>query len=85
MNRLTIILTLLLVSACAGQPVYTPTTVNIPIPVACDVEIPTEPVSNVEQLKPDATLLERVKAVVADLETRKAYDEQLVAALKACS
>ena len=85
MNRFPILLIAALVlSACGQREVFTPTTVKVPVQVKCDVDIPQEPDWHAGHTSPDAPLMDKLKAVLADRELNKGYDSQLIAAITAC-
>lgn len=68
-----------LITGCA-----TTQEVKIPIPISCKVETPVEPVSVFDALTDEATLFEKVKALLIDRENSIAYGIEMRAALAAC-
>lgn len=58
--------------------------VEIPIPVACKVIIPTEPEFGFDKLKIEDTLYFKTQTVLSDRELHIAYEAELLAALKSC-
>lgn len=56
--------------------------VKVPVPVPCVVERVEEPVF--PAIAEDAGLFERVKALLAELELRKGYEEKLKATVAGC-
>lgn len=85
MKHLLIISALLALSACGGQPIFTPTIVKEPIATSCSVDIPTTPDWNVNKLTSASSIVDKLKAVLADRELNRSYDAQLLAALQACT
>ncbi|MDD5586541.1 MAG: hypothetical protein PHY92_06250 [Alphaproteobacteria bacterium] len=74
----------LLLAGCGAQTVYRPVTVEVPMPVPCQPPAILHPVWPTESLSPHATILDQVKALLAENELRQAYEGQLEAALQAC-
>ena len=80
------LLLLLILSACAGQKVIKePVVVKVPVAVSCHAQEITEPDWASSHVRKDATVLEKLKAVLVDLDVSKGYREELQAQLKACS
>lgn len=73
-----------LLSSCAGHPaVLTPVPVAIPVAVPCAVVV-ARPAFATQALAADAGLFARARAVLAELEQRKAYEAELEAVTLAC-
>lgn len=73
-------------AGCAGQVEPEPRTVRVEVPVAVPcrspaVEVPTWATASLQ--KGDG-LQTKVRALLAELEQRKGYEAQLVAAVRAC-
>lgn len=73
-------------AGCAGQAEPVPRTVRVEVPVAVPcrtpaVEVPTWATASLQK---GDSLQTKVRAVLAELEQRKGYELQLVAAVKAC-
>lgn len=73
---------LLVMTGCSE--ILTPFEVLVPVSVPCVVEIPQAPVWPTSLLPIDAGMFDRTKAVLAESESRKAYEERLLAALMVC-
>lgn len=71
----------LVLSACAGAP---PPRATIPIAVPCKTEAVERPVWATEALPRDANIFDKAKALLAEIEQRKAYEMKLEAAVTAC-
>lgn len=87
MKRLLVVFLVVLASACSTTEPIIKTEiqlVEIPIPVACKVDEPKRPVFNFDNLTEDKDIFDKVKALLADKKLHKAYEEELVAALKSC-
>lgn len=93
MKILLLVLSLLL-AGCASapavnqkptDPIFVGTTVPVVVPDKCHVEVPAEPAWQVEAAAAAATNeFEKSKAVLAELEQRRDYENQLRAAAKKC-
>lgn len=90
MNRNKIIIgtiSLILVG-CAATPIDSTKVVikyvDVPVPVPCNTPIPDEPEYNFPKLTTDASIFEKVKALLADRTLDKAYNLELTSALKSC-
>ena len=73
-------------AGCAGQVEPEPRTVRVEVPVAVPcrapaVEVPTWATASLQK---GDSLQTKVRALLAELEQRKGYQTQLVAALNAC-
>lgn len=78
-----VLLAALLGAGCAGTPQYTP--MNVPVPVACQEEVPDRPVMPTEALAPGATPWVLQRAALAEIDRREAYELKMRAALRACT
>lgn len=58
--------------------------VEVPIEVPCKQEIPVKPDFNFDDLREEDPLFDKTKALLADRKLHIAYEEELLAALKAC-
>ncbi len=75
----------LLPAACARVPVYSPVEVAMPVPVPCRVAVPRLPQAwPTDSLPKDAPLPDKIRAVLVELDLRKAYEAEAEAALKVC-
>lgn len=93
-SSMVLVLAALLLAACASapavnqkpaDPIFVGTTVPVVVADKCHVEVPAEPAWQVEAA-PAATTseFEKSKAVLAELEQRRDYENQLKAAAKKC-
>lgn len=57
---------------------------KVPVPVACQEEVPDRPVMPTESLSAEATLDQFVQAAAAEMERREGYEVKLRTALEAC-
>jgi hypothetical protein len=92
MKKRLVLLALLAVAGCATpavnqkptDPIFVPSTVQVPVPERCHVELPPEPAWAVDALLPGASPFDRSKAVLAEVEQRRDYENQLKAAATKC-
>ncbi|MFR0690252.1 hypothetical protein ACLUTX_12705 [Enterobacterales bacterium AE_CKDN230030158-1A_HGKHYDSX7] len=84
MKRLLVLVIAL--AGCAGQVEPEPRTVRVEVPVAVPCRTPTVEVPTwaTASLQKGDSLQTKVRALLAELEQRKGYELQLVAAVKAC-
>lgn len=74
-----------LLVGCAHETTITRTVpVEVPVAVPCEIEEPAEPVWALSEIEPDASIFEKVRAAVIEINQRRAYEAQLKAALSAC-
>lgn len=73
----------LLGAGCAGKPQYT--RVNVPVPVACDEDVPDRPVMPTEALALGAEPWVLLRAALSEIDRREAYEVRLAAALVNCT
>ncbi|MFV3415342.1 hypothetical protein ACNFH8_24010 [Pseudomonas sp. NY15436] len=73
-------------AGCAGQFEPEPRTVRVEVPVAVPCRTPAVEVPSwaTASLQKGDSLQTKVRALLAELEQRKGYEVQLVAALQAC-
>jgi len=57
---------------------------KVPVPVACQEEVPDRPIMPTESLSAEATLDQFVQAAAAEIERREGFELKLHAALTAC-
>lgn len=79
MRRAGLVLCLVL-AGCASEPQR----VEVAVPVPCRVEVPPEPVWATAALAADADIWDQVKALLAERRQRIGYEDQLLAAARAC-
>jgi hypothetical protein len=76
---------LTLLAACnTPPPVLRPVAVDMPVAVPCKapaIQRPDEPLLHVA---PQASLFDKVKAALVEIDIRKAYETQMEAAMAAC-
>ncbi len=58
--------------------------VKVPVSVPCKVDLPKPPVWATESLKPEASIFDQVKALLAERRQRQGYQQQLEAAIAGC-
>ena len=73
----------LLVAGCAGTPKYT--RVNVPVPVECMEVVPDRPAMPTEALAPGAAPWVLLRAALAEIDRREAYEVRMRTALDACT
>ncbi|MER2519721.1 MAG: hypothetical protein ABTQ34_03415 [Bdellovibrionales bacterium] len=72
-------------AACAsGEPIVTAMPVAMPVAQPCKVAMPEAPAWPMLQIQRDATMFTAVRATLAEIELRRAYELELEAAVKAC-
>lgn len=72
----------LLLSGCASTQY---TRVNVPVPVECKEVVPERPAMPTEALAPGAAPWVLLRAALAEIDRREAYEIQMRAALVACT
>lgn len=78
------VLVLLALGGCAGTPPVEVQKINIAVPVPCQVAEPERPVMPTEALAPGVPPFVLLRASLAEIDRREAYEGQLVAALASC-
>lgn len=68
-------------AACGAAPIQA---VKVPIPIACDIEVPARPAMPTELLAPGVNLDRFSASALAEIEIREGYEGELRAALGAC-
>lgn len=68
-----------------ASPIYRATEVDVPVDSPCRFDIPVQPDYQLPKLPAAATLTDKVKAMIADLQARKDYIAKLLAAMEACN
>lgn len=81
MRRLAV---LLLLAGCSSQTIIKPVPVSVPVPVLCKPPVVSHPVWPTSELTKKSSILEQVKALIAENELRQAYEAQMEASLQAC-
>lgn len=78
-----LLLVALLGAGCAGAPQYT--RVNVPVPVECKEDVPDRPAMPTESLAPGVEPWVLLRASLAEIDRREAYEIKMRAALVACT
>ncbi len=78
------LIVLLLLAACSTQTVIKPIPVSVPVPVPCKAPVVSHPVWPTSDLTEKSSILEQVKALIAENELRIGYEAQLEASLLVC-
>lgn len=71
-------------TACSTNKVPAVVRVEVPVPVPCSIKAPDVPDYAVDALPIGADIWDKMAALRADRVTRKAYEEELEAAIKSC-
>lgn len=79
-----LILLPLVLAGCVTAPPVELQKINIAVPVPCQVAEPERPVMPTEALAPGVTPFVLLRASLAEIDRREAYEGQLVAALASC-
>jgi len=85
-----VLIALLVAAGCASveegtKVVYRTKEVKVPVEVPCKVTTPPPPISwAMEEAKVTDSIFTKVAAALAEIEQHIAFEEELVAALKAC-
>ncbi|GAB2472298.1 hypothetical protein GCM10027082_24770 [Comamonas humi] len=83
-HAFTVLLALALVG-CATAPARVETQrVNVPVPVACDEPVPERPAMPTEALEPRVMPFVLLRAALAEIDRREAYEIRLRTALENC-
>lgn len=83
MKFLALLLCLPLLCACA-EAVYKPVDVDVPVTVPCTHEKIAHPDFPLKNVPTTATVFDKTKAALLEIDYRKIYEDQLNAALTAC-
>lgn len=59
--------------------------VRVPVPVACQEQVPQKPEMPTEALQPGVAPWVLLRAALAEIDRRDGFEVQLVAALRACT
>ena len=82
LGRTALVLMSLITAGCASRPSVVE--IRVPVPIECRVDRPQRPAMPTDSLKRSDPLDRKVKALLAEIETREGYEIQLVAALELC-
>ncbi len=66
------------------DPIYVAAPVSVPVREQCHVDAVLEPAWAVDQVPPGASAFDISKAILAEVEQRRDYENQLKAAAKKC-
>ena len=67
-----------------ADPIFVATPVSVPVREECHVDAVPEPRWAVDEVAPDASAFDKSKAILAEVEQRRDYENQLKAAAKKC-
>ena len=84
MRFLFLLVCCVLLSCASSQPIFKPVTVEIPITIPCPTPNIAKPESSLSHIEPDASLFDKVKTTLIELDQRKIYEAEIEAALTAC-
>lgn len=62
-----------------------PRVVNVPVAIPCDVDMPGEPAWATGSLSSEAGIFDQAKALLAEREQARGYQDELRSALKVCA
>lgn len=83
--RKTSLITLFLLGACTEPAtIFKPVTVEIPVAEPCRTQRPETPLSPLAHMHAPASLFEKTKAALTEIELRKAYESELESTLQSC-
>jgi len=71
-------------ASCAGQTVYEPVEVKVPIEVMCKPPVVVHPPFPLKDCPITATIFDKTKAALIEIDERQIYEDQLNAAIKSC-
>ncbi|SAI70453.1 Uncharacterised protein [Bordetella ansorpii] len=71
-------------AGCGATPMMRSERVEVPVAVPCRVQRMAAPAWATSELPEDASFYQKVTALLAELEQRKAYERRIEAALAAC-
>lgn len=78
------LIVLLALSAC-DKTAFAPVEVKVPVVSKCEVKLPARPDYNLPHVKSSDSLVDKVKAALADIELYKGYTLEIEAAALSCS
>ena len=84
MKRAALALCLVLCACGTTEVVYKPVPVNVTVPVPCHAPAVTAPAWPTASVAPTASMFDKVKAALAELNLRRGYEARLEAANKSC-
>ncbi len=81
-----VILTCLLLCACAAQPetIYAPVETEKAVAVTCKIPLISQPTDLLAALPPTASLTDGMKACLAQHDSEIGYNQQMMAAIATC-
>ena len=71
-------------TACAGDPVYTPVQVKVPVEVPCKPPVVQHPDFPLKSVPTSASIFDKTKAALIEIDLRQIFEDQLNAAIKTC-
>lgn len=84
MNKSYFFVLALLTGCATPEPIYKPVTVEVPVVKPCVIERPAAPTSALASVDPHASLFDKTKAMLIELDHRMAYEAWLESALQSC-
>lgn len=81
MRAIALIAACTVLTGCATQTAQ----VRVPLPVACNEQLPQRPEMPTETLQPGVAPWLLLRAALAEIDRREGWELQLVAALRACT
>lgn len=73
-----------LLTGCGSSGLARPVTLDVPVAVPCQPPVVTHPVWPTQDLTAASSMLDQVRALLAENELRQAYEVQLEAVSQAC-
>jgi hypothetical protein len=75
----------MLAGGCASNPFVKVVTVDVPVPIPCNIVAPRKPVMPFSDSPFSEDIFVNAKTMVAEIEIRMGYEVQLEAAITACN
>lgn len=69
----------------SGCVTMAPKEVKVPVAVRCEVDMPREPAWATKTIKPETGIFDQVKALLAEREQSRGYQDELRSALQECA
>lgn len=83
-TRICAIWSILALSGCAGDPVYQPVEVKVPVEVQCKPPVVVHPAFPLKLTPKTANIFDKTRAALIEIDLRQIYEDQLNAAIKTC-
>lgn len=71
-------------TACAGNTVYQPVEVKVPVEVQCKPPVVVHPAFPLKDVPTTASIFDKTRAALIEIDLRQIYEDQLNAAIKTC-